>query len=110
MPTNKTVFTPTVIPGGKADLDRKKWLLFNQPWALDLDEFERLAKRCGLSRAEEFDLLLERMRYRARHNLEARYLLAVFEGRQAEAERLSKLLERRKALGLRVIESKAVSQ
>ena len=95
----------TVIDGGKADLKRKKWLLFNQPWALSLEEFEQVAKLCGLTRAEEFDLLVERMRHRARKDIEARYLLAVFEGRKAEADRLGKLLEWRNALGLRLMES-----
>ncbi|MFZ5499268.1 MAG: hypothetical protein ACOY6N_09495 [Pseudomonadota bacterium] len=105
MQTKEIAPTLTVIDGGKADLERKKWLLFNQPWALDLDEFERMAELCGLTRAEEFDLMLERMRHRAHRDIEARYLLAVFEGRKTEAERLGKLLERRKALGLRLMKS-----
>ncbi|MEW5891139.1 MAG: hypothetical protein AB1768_19360 [Pseudomonadota bacterium] len=105
MPTKESVPTFTVIDGGKTELDRKKWLLFNEPWALSLDEFEQVAKLCSLDRAEEFDLMLMRMRHRARSNIEARYLLAVLEGKKAEAERLGKLLERRNALGLRVIET-----
>lgn len=95
----------TVIDGGKADLKRKKWLLFNQPWALSLEEFEQVAKLCGLTRAEEFDLLLERIRHRARKDIEARYLLAVFEGRKAEAERLGKRLERCDTLGQHLMAS-----
>jgi len=37
--------TPTlvVIDGGR-DFARKQWLLFNQPWRLDLDEFEEMAR------------------------------------------------------------------
>jgi hypothetical protein len=95
----------TVLDGGKAALERKKWLLFNQPWALDLDDFERVAALCGLTRAEVFDLMLERLRHRAHRDIEARCLLAVFEGRKTEAERLGKLIERRNALGLRLLES-----
>lgn len=105
MQTKEIAPTLTVIDGGKANIKRKKWLLFNRPWALSLDEFEQVAKHCGLTRAEEFDLMLERVRHRARRDIEARYLLAVLEGRKAEAERLGKLLERRNALGLRLMES-----
>lgn len=57
MPTKESVPTFTVIDGGKTGLDRKKWLLFNQPWALSLEEFDQVAKLCGLRRAEEFDLM-----------------------------------------------------
>lgn len=110
MPTNETTPALTVIEGGGTDLARKKWLLFNQPWALDLDEFDRLARLCGLSRAEEFDLMLERVRHRARGNIEAKYLLAVLEGRKSEAECLGRILERRNGLGLRVIGSDAASR
>lgn len=105
MQTKEIAPTLTVIDGGKANLKRKKWLLFNQPWALELDEFELVAKLCGLTRAEEFDLMLERVRHRARRDIEARYLLAVLEGRKAEADRIGKLLERRNALGLHLMES-----
>ncbi len=105
MQTKEIAPTLTVIDGGKADLGRKKWLLFNRPWALSLDEFEQVAKHCGLTRAEEFDLVLERMRHRAHRDIEARYLLAVLEGRKTEAERLGKMLERRNAIGLRLMES-----
>ena len=107
MPTKESVPTFTVIDGGKTELDRKKWLLFNQPWALSLEEFDQVAKLCGLRRAEDFDLMLERVRHRARHDIEARYLLAMLEGRKEEAERLGKQLERRNALGLRLIEKGA---
>lgn len=110
MQTKEIFPTLTVIDGGKANLERKKWLLFNQPWALDLDEFERISKLCGLTRAEEFDLMLERMRHRAHRDIEARYLLAVFEGRKTEAEHPGKLLERRNALGLRIMESPVTPQ
>jgi hypothetical protein len=105
MHTNGIVPTLTVIDGGKADLERKKWLLFNQPWALDIEEFDQVAKLCGLTRAEEFDLVLDRIHHRAHMDIEARYLLAVFEGKRTEAERLGKLLDRRTALGLRLMKS-----
>lgn len=99
-----------IIEGGKTELARKQWLLFNQPWELDIDEFDALAKACGLSRAEEFDLMLFRLHHKARHNIEARFLLAVLEGRKSEADRLGKILERRNALGLKVIASRTASK
>jgi hypothetical protein len=46
----------------------------------------------------------------ARHDIEACYLIAVFEDRNAEAERLGNLLERRNTLGLRLVASSASSQ
>jgi hypothetical protein len=96
--------TPTlaVIDGG-GSFARKQWLLFNQPRRLTLDEFEEMARLCGLSQAEEFDLMLVRLRHKARGNIEARYLLAVIEGDRREADRLGRILARRNALGLRVI-------
>jgi len=96
----------TLIQDGHQELARKQWLLFNQPWQLSLDEFDALAKACGLTRAEEFDLMLFRLHHKARHNIEARFLLAVLEGRKSEADRLGKILERRNALGLKVIASR----
>lgn len=110
MPTKESTPTLTVIDGGKAALERKKWLLYNQPWALDLDEFDRVAKLCDLTRAEEFDLMLERLRHRAHGDIEARCLLAIFEGRKTESERLGRLLERRNTLGLRLVESTPSTQ
>jgi hypothetical protein len=91
-----------VIDGG-GGFARKQWLLFNQPWRLDLDEFEEMARYCNLSRGEEFDLMLVRLRHKARDNIEARYLLAVIEGDHREADRLGRILARRNALGLRII-------
>lgn len=99
----------TLIQDGHQELARKQWLLFNQPWQLDLDEFDTLAKVCGLSRAEEFDLMLFRLHHKARTNIEARFLLAVLEGRKCEADRLGKILERRNALGLKVVVSNSIS-
>jgi hypothetical protein len=102
MTTRENTPTLVVIDGGR-DFACKQWLLFNQPWRLDLGEFEEMARLCGLSRAEEFDLMLVRLRHKARSNVEARYLLAVIEGNRREADRLGKILARRNALGLRVI-------
>jgi hypothetical protein len=67
----------TVIEGGKAELERKKRLLFNQPWAFDLDEFDRLCELFKLSRAEAFDLALTRVKHKAKTSYEAAALLAV---------------------------------
>lgn len=90
------------VDGGE-DFAHKQWLLFNEPWRLALDEFEEMARLSNLSRAEEFDLMLVRLRHKARGNIEARYLLAVIEGDHREADRLGKILARRNALGLQVI-------
>lgn len=70
----------TVIEGGKAELERKKRLLFSQPWIFSHDEFDRLCETFGLSRAEAFDLATERVRYKARSSYEAAAVLAIFEG------------------------------
>lgn len=69
-----------VIIGGKTELERKKRLLFNQPWVFDLDEFDRLCESFQLSRAEAFDLALMRVEHKAKTNYEAAALLAVFSG------------------------------
>ncbi len=70
----------TVIEGGKAELERKKHLLFSQPWVFDHDEFDQLCESFQLSRAEAFDLALMRVEHKAKTNYEAAALLAVFSG------------------------------
>lgn len=70
----------TVIDGGKEELERKKRLLFNQPWIFDHDEFDRLCELFKLSRSEAFDLGLMRIRHKAKTSYEAAAVLAVMEG------------------------------
>ena len=70
----------TVIEGGKAELEKKKHLLYNQPWLLGHDEFERLCELFRLSRAEAFDLGLLRIKYKAQFSYEAAAVLAIFDG------------------------------
>jgi hypothetical protein len=72
--------TFTVVDGGKEELERKKRLLFNQPWVFDHDEFDRLCELFKLSRAEAFDLALMRVEHKAKTNYEAAAVLAVFSG------------------------------
>jgi hypothetical protein len=92
----------TVIEGGKAELERKKRLLFNQPWAFDHDEFDRLCELFKLSRAEAFDLALTRVKYKAKTNYEAAALLAVFSGSGNASDILAK--GRRKSFRLETSE------
>ena len=70
----------TVIDGGKAELERKKRILFSQPWAFDHDEFDQLCGLFGLSRAEAFDLALKRIEHKAKTSDEAAAVLAFFRG------------------------------
>ncbi|MCL6548577.1 MAG: hypothetical protein K6T30_06675, partial [Alicyclobacillus sp.] len=70
----------TVIQGGKVELERKKRLLFNQPWAFDHDEFDRLCELFILSYSEIEGLIGERIRKRAKDPLERDTLLALIEG------------------------------
>lgn len=70
----------TVVDGGKEELERKKRLLFNQPWVFDHDEFDQLCESFQLPRAEAFDLALMRVEHKAKTNYEAAAVLAVFSG------------------------------
>ncbi|WP_310676345.1 hypothetical protein [Burkholderia multivorans] len=70
----------TVVDGGKEELERKKYLLFNQPWVFDHDEFDQLCESFQLPRAEAFDLALTRVEHKAKTNYEAAAVLAVFSG------------------------------
>jgi len=70
----------TVIEGGRVELERKKRILFTQPWIFDHDEFEQLCESFGLSRSEAFDLTLARIRRRSQASYEATAVLAIFEG------------------------------
>lgn len=70
----------TLIEGRKTDLERKKHLLFCQPWAFDLGEFDRLCRILDLSRDEIFDLAVARLRHLANTSYEAAAALAIFEG------------------------------
>jgi hypothetical protein len=73
----------TVVNGGKEELERKKRLLFNQPWVFDGDEFDQLCELFKLSRAEVFDLIMMRIENQARTNHEAAAVLAVFSSGKA---------------------------
>jgi len=97
----------TVIEGGKEELERKKRLLFNQPWVFDHDEFDRLCELFRLSYSEIEGLIAERIRKRAKDPIERDALLAIIDGDQARFERLNAILERRKNLGIMVISADA---
>ncbi|MBA3024331.1 MAG: hypothetical protein KKG03_05530 [Gammaproteobacteria bacterium] len=88
---NKPCSTPfTVIDGGKSELERKKYLLFNQPWTLSCEEFEQLCLQFDVPRAEAFDLQLMCIRHKAKTNFEAAAVLALFEGGCNASEILAK--------------------
>lgn len=96
----------TVVDGDKEELERKKRLLFNQPWVFDHDEFDRLCELFELSYSEIEGLIGERIRKRATDPLERDAVLAIIEGDHAKFERLNAILERRNRrnkLGIRVI-------
>ena len=97
----------TAIKGGKEELERKKRLLFNQPWVFDLDEFDRLCELFKLSYSEIEGLIGERIRKRAKDPLERDALLAIIEGDHAKFERLNSILEKRNKLGITVISADA---
>ena len=70
----------TVITGGKEELERKRHVLFNQPWDFDNNEFDALCECFKLSRYEIFDLLLVRTSHKAKTSYEAAALLAIMTG------------------------------
>jgi len=87
-----------VIDGGGEELERKKCLLFSQPWVFSAEEFEEVCKLLKLSRAEEFDLLLMRVSHKAKHgSREATAILSLFNGDDKTAKKILDR-ERRKRL------------
>lgn len=93
----------SVIEGRK---NQRTYLrLLNAPQSFDCDEFDRLLElfRDRISRAEAYDLIVKRIALSEDKGLEQRLLLAIVTGDTVQAERLGKTLERRNALGLKVI-------
>jgi len=81
---NKPCANPfTIIDSGKAELERKKHLLFNQPWSFSFDEFEQLCEQFEVPRAEAFDLQLKCIQHKAKTNDEAAAVFAVMGGQKA---------------------------
>lgn len=85
----------TVIDGGKVELERKQTLLFNQPWLLEHDEFDRLCELFKLSRAEAFDLQLKCIQHKAKTNDEAAVVFAVMSGTQKASDAIAQLRRNR---------------
>ena len=79
----------TVIDGGKAELERQKHLLFNQPWSFSFDEFEQLCEQFEVPRAEAFDLQLKCIQHKARTNDEAAAVFAVMSGTQKASDAIA---------------------
>jgi hypothetical protein len=85
----------TVIEGGKAELERKKQLLFNQPWIFSCDEFEQLCEQFEVPRAEAFDLQLMCIQHKAKANDEAAAVFAVMSGTKKASEAIAQLRRNR---------------
>lgn len=88
----------TVIDGGKVELERKRHLLFNQPWSFSDDEFEQLCNLFEVPRAEAFDLQLICLQHKAKTNFEAAAVYALMSGNEKASDVIAKL--RRKKLRL----------
>lgn len=98
----------TVIDGGKEELERKKRLLFAQPWSFNHDEFDRLCELLKLSRPDIFDLVLLRVSYKAKTSYEAAALLAVMNGNSDASDILAR--GRRKSFRLEISEPQSHPQ
>lgn len=93
---NKSCANPfTVIDGGKAELESKKHLLFNQPWSLSQDDFEQLCEQFEVPRAEAFDLQLKCIQHQAKTNDEAAAVFAVMSGTQKVSDAIAQLRRKR---------------
>lgn len=97
-----------VIVGGKAELEHKKRLFFNQPWLFTFDEFDQLCEQFEVPRAEAFDLCLMCIRHKAKTNYEAAAVLAIFEGGTPPSDILAS--GRRKDFKLETSSPQAVPQ
>ncbi|MBN2700941.1 MAG: hypothetical protein JXR29_05775 [Methylothermaceae bacterium] len=93
----------TTLPGSRKAQERKRALLFSRPESFSGEEFDRLCDELELSLADVGDLIAKRVERLASDRLERDLLIAFIEGRDSDAERLTAILERRNALGLRVI-------
>ena len=93
---NKPCANPfTIIDSGKAELERKKHLLFNQPWSFSFDEFEQLCEQFEVPRAEAFDLQLKCIQHKAKTNDEAAAVFAVMGGTQKASDAIAQLRRNR---------------
>lgn len=96
----------SVIEGSK---NQRTYLrLLNAPQSFDDDEFDRLLElfRDRISRAEAYDLIVERLRRTpCNSEIEKQVVIAAATGDTATLKRLTAILERRNALGLKVISS-----
>ena len=91
----------STIDGGR---DRVFQELRDHPERYPTEEFLSLCDRFRhrMSLDELFELNIRRSRNMRRKSLDRKLLLAILEGRHDEAERLTAILKRRNALGLRV--------
>lgn len=102
----------TLIEGQRAEHERLFLRLRAAPESLSEAEFEHAMElfEDRICRAERVDLIVQRLALGPRaHCLEERCLLEIMVGDLSEARRLRARLERRDALGLRVIEGGVAS-
>lgn len=105
-PTHRTKMT--VIDGGLDQRERRFRQLLAEPHTFEQAEFESLIDQFTDRLTIDEIMALVARRVSARQDadtLEPRLLVAITEGRLDEADRLSKQISRRNALGLRVIET-----
>ena len=81
----------TVIEGGKEELERKKRVLFNQPWVFSCDELDRLCDLFEVPRAEAFDLQLMCIQHKAKTSFEAAAVYAFMSGNEKASNVIAKL-------------------
>lgn len=87
-----------VFAGGKAERDKKRNILFNRPWELESDEFERLCELFVLTRSESYDLTAMRVEHLSKTNYEAAAALSIINGDDDFSEIMAR--GRRKSLTL----------
>lgn len=100
----------SLIEGGRSD--RLLLQLRQAPQSFDEDEFDRLLDRFRneLSRAEAYDLTVERLRRMpCDSEIEKQAVIAAAMGDAVTLKRLTAILNRRNALGLKVISTEPPS-
>jgi hypothetical protein len=102
MDKNPNTVPFTIIEGGKAELERKRAILFATPEVFNSNEFQSLCETFGLDRYQIVDLI--ELRFRRRSNsLERSAVLAIIEGDLEKGRHLAEVMKKQHELGIRVI-------
>lgn len=99
-----------VIDGGHDERERQFQRLLAEPHTFEQAEYESLVDSFSDRLTIDDTMALTAKRVSGRHyadRLESRLLVAIIEGQTDETERLSNAIQRRNALGLKVIETNA---